>query len=200
MTSYTFDTLKSALVAWNADLFTDTEDQLPDFVAKAEDRCIRDLNLEIFDQVDTGVTTVAATSTISLPTDAIMLRSLFLDGNPVLERTEVYVENFAQQAASDRPLYWCQIGESEISLAPIPDAAYSARMRFLKRPTPLSDANPTTWLSTYAGDLLFAAAMLQAEFYNKSPADEQATEALYQGLLGPTRLELAMLARKGIRP
>lgn len=195
-TSYSYDTLVEALQEWSSDFFDDYLDQLPDIIAKAETRLLRDLGLELFNQTDTSKSTAAATETLALPDGAIQLHSLFLDGNPVLPREESYVRHYQTIATSDLPRYWCQQAETSVILAPIPDAVYAARMRVMIRPAGLSDANPTTWLSTHAGDLLFWQAMSQTESWNKAPDDLAIAETRYMALLPAAKEELMLLAHK----
>lgn len=200
MATYTFDTLKAALKSWNQDQFSDYETDLPDILAKAELKCLRDLDLELFDSTDTSKATVGAVQTLDLPAGTVRLRQLWLDGAFVQPRSESYVYQYSlDNGFEDQPLYWCQSSETTVLLAPVPDATYPARMRVMIRPDGLSDTVPTTWLSTHAGDLLFWACLSVTEHWTKAVEDAAATEARYQQTLQQTQLELAPLMARDYR-
>ncbi len=57
--------------------------------------------------------------------------------------------------------YYALLSDQTVVLAPTPDAAYQVVVTGLWRPAPMSSSNPTTWLGTYASDLLFASCMIQ---------------------------------------
>lgn len=194
--SYTYSSLKTALQDWMEDSFSDYTDQLDDIIGKAELRCIRDLDLDLFNQVDTSVSTVAETATIALADTGIVLKALWVNGSFVEPRSEGYIYHYDDIASSGQPLYWCQTTESVIRLAPRPDAVYSTRQLILRRPTGLSSSNDTSFLSDHAGDLLFAACKVLSEQFDKAPEDAAAAEAEYQTILPRAQRELMLLGRK----
>lgn len=197
-TSYTFDTLKTALVDWSEDSFSDFADEIPDIIALAETRCLRELDLELFDTTDTSKSTAIGDPELDLADDGIVLRSLYVNDALVLPRAESYVNYYDGLVSTGQPLYWCQHAETSVLLAPTPDAVYSTRQRVMKRPAGLSASTTTTWLSTHAGDLLFWACMAQAESWAKTTdtGDAAVAEAEYQKLLPAARHELRLLMRR----
>lgn len=70
------------------------------------------------------------------------------------------MENFMASPALGSS-YYAMLNDQTVVLAPTPDAAYQVVVTGLWRPAPMSSANPTTWLGTYASDLLFAACMIE---------------------------------------
>lgn len=198
-TTYTYAELKTALQGWMEDDFEDFTDQLDDIIGKAELRCYRDLDLEVFDENDTSKSTAASTEVLAIADNALVLRSLYINDAFVEPRSESYVRYYQGLAAEGQPLYWCQTSETEILLAPVPDTTYATRQRVLKRPDGLSDSNPETFLSRHAGDLLFTAAKLESERFDKETGDMAAEEASYQERLPRVRDELRMLARTDYR-
>ena len=194
--AYTYSTLKTALQDWMEDPFEDFEDQLDDIIAKAEARCLRDLDLEIFDETDTSKSTAVGNQALALADDALVLRSLWINDVLVLPRTESYVRYFQGDASNGQPLYWCQHSPTEIALAPIPNAIYATRQRVLKRPAGLSDSVTETFLSTNVGDLLFWACAALSERFDKAPEDTAAAEQEYQAILARARHELRSLMRQ----
>lgn len=194
--SYTYTSIRTEIQRWLEDSFDDFTTSLDDILAKAEERCLRDLGLEIFDATDTSKSTTGGNSSLTLADDAILLRNLWVNDEFVEPRTESYVNYYNEISTNAQPLYWCQTGEDTITLAPTPDAAYSTRQRVLKRPTALSSSNANSWLGDHAGDLLFAACMMLGEWFDKAPEDQAAAEAEYMRLLGPAKVELRHVARK----
>jgi hypothetical protein len=193
--SYTYDSLVTALQNWAEDSFADYVTELPDIIGKAETQCLRDLDLEMFAATDTSLSTIAANPILPLPAGTIVLRNLWLGSQPVLPRSESFVEQYRLDTSEERPLYWCQNAETSVALAPTPDTIYPARMRVTLRPAALSPTLQSTWLSTHAGDLLFAAALTLTEIFDKSPPDQAVAEASYQATLARAREELSMLRR-----
>lgn len=195
--SYTYSSLKTALQDWMEDSFSDYTDQLDDIIGKAELRCIRDLDLDLFNQVSSSeINTTAAGATISLPADAIMLKQLWVNGVFCEPRSEGFMYYYDDLTDDGQPLYWCQVTETTVKLAPKPDDVYPTRQVYLRRPTGLSSSNDTSFLSDHAGDLLFAACKVLSEQFDKAPEDAAAAEAEYQEILPRVKRELMLLGRK----
>lgn len=198
--SFTYTTLKAALTDWLEDDFADYTDQLDNIIGLAEQRLVRDLNLALFDQVDSdSVVTTAATATIDLADaseGAFMLRALWVNGQFCEPRSEGFVYHYDDITADGQPLYWCQVTENTIRLAPRPDAEYTTRQIAARRQTGLSDSVSSTFLSAQFGDLLFAACKALSENFDKAPEDQATAEAEYQALLPAALNHARMLLRK----
>jgi hypothetical protein len=87
-------------------------------------------------------------------------------------------------------------GAYNILLGPFPDQAYTLETIGTVRPTPLSSANATTFISTYCPHLFVAACMVfgfgyQRDFGGQSdnPQTAQSWENQYQALKTPTLVE-----------
>ena len=195
-TSYTYESLKTALQDWAEDSFADYTAQLDDIIGKAETRCYRDLALEIFDVTDESKLTTASSGVLELPSNTIVLRTVWVNGSLLQPRSESYVHYIQDLESAALPRCFAQHSETEAILGPIPDAQYSTRQRVTKRPAGLSSGNPTTFLSTRAGDLLFLAAMIETEQFDKAPEDMAIFEARYQAMLPQVRNEMSMAMRK----
>lgn len=63
--------------------------------------------------------------------------------------------------------YYCTFDDHTLVLAPVPDMAYPLRIDGQWRPSPMSAANPATWLGTNLPDLLFAGVMAEALRYQR---------------------------------
>jgi hypothetical protein len=58
--------------------------------------------------------------------------------------------------------------DTNLFWGPAPDQAYPMEVVGTIRPTPLSVANPTTFLTLYLSDVFFAAAMVSASGYQRN--------------------------------
>jgi hypothetical protein len=72
-------------------------------------------------------------------------------------------------AAEGPPKYYAEPDQTNIVVAPLPDAVYTLNLRHLNRPDPLVvTTNENNWLSDHAADLLFKACLAEAEKFLKS--------------------------------
>ena len=106
--------------------------------------------------------------------------------------------------------YWAMLDDHTMVVAPTPDSpngeVYTAEITGLFQPTPISNANQTTYLSTNYPDLLEAAIMvfmtgaLQRNFGAQSddPRQAQSWEVQYQTLMATARNEERR--RRGLAP
>lgn len=88
------------------------------------------------------------------------------------------------------------VGTYNILLGPFPDDTYTLEVVGTVRPSPLSQANPTTFLSTYLPDLFLAASMVfffgwQRDFGAQSdnPQTAQSWENTYNNLKASVNIE-----------
>ena len=65
------------------------------------------------------------------------------------------------------PHYYAMVTDQSILLGPCPDGAYTLEVVGTIRPTPLSAANPTTYLTQYLPDLFMAESMIFGYAYMK---------------------------------
>ena len=73
------------------------------------------------------------------------------------------------------PKDFARIDDLNLLVGPAADQAYTAEIAATIRPAPISATNPTTFLSSYLSDLLFAAVMISAAGYMRefgSQADD----------------------------
>lgn len=173
-TSYTYTTLKAAVVAFTEDQGTEFASAFDQILPLAEDKLLKDLDLELFD--------VSATSTFGIsspwvakPSDMVALRSIHYtnaDGDFVqleprsYEACKDYWPNSTDTTAT--PKYFSEWSDEEWLVAGTPNAAFVTTIRYVKRPASMTSGNPTTWLGTHTGDLLFYACLLISEQFLKA--------------------------------
>lgn len=102
------------------------------------------------------------------------------------------------QTATGVPAYYAMRSPTQIILGPAPDAAYGTEVIGVQRPTPLSSANSSTFLTTYCPDVFMAASMVFASGYMRdfgaqadNPQMGASWEAQYKLLVASAGMEQA---------
>jgi hypothetical protein len=158
------------------------------FITFAENRILRDIDLDVFKLEVTGNMT-SGNKFLSAPSDILTHRYLmitsgtdqiFLD----FRDTSFMKEYWPNGATTGIPKYYSVWDQNTFYIAPTPNAAFVAEMGYIYRPAQLSSANSTTWISTNAPEALFYACLIQAYSYTKGPPEMMATfDASYKQAL-----------------
>lgn len=199
-TSYTLDTLKSDLEAFLGNYDSDFETtNLPQLIKVAEDKCLLDLNVTLFD-VTGNVAIEQSTATATLPPDWIRLLTLEITVSGARQQLEQRTYDYCRDywpstTAEDVPLYWAPYTDTAIYLAPTPNAAYTAAGRGVMRPGSLVDNEEGTWLSKYCGSLLLHACLVVTEQFEIADERIEMWKKEYAEDLDARRLELRHLIR-----
>lgn len=190
-----------------ADLLGNADDYSSEFmahldtiIAEAETKVLRDLDLEIFQDEASAGSLAQGIRTLTRPTSFVKINAVWLvvSGSRkfIEKRTKGYCEAYGEDATQGRPLYWSEQSESTLFFVGTPDAAYPVVGYGIVRPAGLSEATPTTWLSTYAGDLMFMACKIRAEQYLKNATKAGMWDADYSTKLLPAaKIELRGMSR-----
>ena len=145
---------------------SDLTTQIPDFIRLAETRLRRDLRIrQMLKSVTTS--TVAADSTVELPSDFLEVRDLVIDGSPPQPLNYASPSAFSRNTRtweSGKPLDYTVLA-NDFQLAPIPDAVYTVKMLYFAAPTFLSDTNTSNVFLANTPDVLLYGALLEAEPY-----------------------------------
>lgn len=164
---------------------TDLTSQIPDFVRLAEVRLRRDLRIRQMLKSAT-TTTTGGDATVSLPTDFLQLRSLFVDGRPVQPveylSPAIFYSN-ARVMESGLPIFYTILA-SEFKFAPIPDTNYTLQILYYASPEFLGDTNPSNDFLATCPDLLLYGSLIEAEPYLMNDARIQLWSAMYDRGLG----------------
>jgi hypothetical protein len=204
--SYTYATLVSALQSTVEDGGDDFLSALPNIIALAEDRVLRDLNVELFDVSATSTFGVAS-PWLAKPSDMVGLRTMhFTDalGNFVLlepkswEFVKDYWPNVGAVTAS--PKYYAEYSDTNWFIAGTPIAANVLTIRYIKRPAGLTALNPTTWLAAHVGDLLFYGCLISSEQFLKADNRIAVWTQEYALRLNAARRELKLEERNDYMP
>lgn len=145
---------------------SDLTSQIPDFITLAEVRLSRELRIRQMLSNST-IATVGGTNTVSLPSDFLDLRDIYVDGNPrqpISYMTPAAFSRDAQPEFSGKPVYYT-INATQFVLAPNPDTNYNIKVLYYAKPTVLSDSNTSNAFLANAPDALLYASLLEAEPY-----------------------------------
>ena len=129
-------------------------------------------------------TFVANNRYLNLPSDVLYLRSLEVfdsnqTGTPRVfleKRDQTFIAEYSPNTSAIStgvPKYYAYWDDSPqyIVVGPAPDSAYTVQINYIKTPQHLSASNTTTYLSTYAENLLFYGVMVEAFSFLKGPTD-----------------------------
>ena len=145
------------------------------FITMAENRILRDIDLDVFKKEATS-TMSTGNRFLTSPSDILTHRYIFITvaGSKVYLdfRDTSFMKEYAPDAAAvGVPKYYSVWDQNTFSLAPTPNADYAVELGYIVRPAQLSPANPTTWISTNAPEALLYACLIQAYSYTKGPAE-----------------------------
>ena len=206
--SYTYTSLVAAIKAYAADSDSEFSDIIDDCIGKAENRVLRDLDLELFEDW-LEITLSSGSRTVTKPTDVIEINEVFVRSpsaqrwKEVPRRSYEYCTLYAPiETAVGVPEFYAENDETTILIVPTPDVTYTsgnARARCTIRPTGLSTTNATTWLGTNVGDLLFHACMMEVYDFLKHQAAMDKAANKYMSLMPGLQREMADVVRPSYR-
>ena len=185
--SLTYNTYQAALAELMVvDSVTEPNfvDILPSIIDYAEQRIYRELDLLSAKVTATGLSTTAGTRAMALPTQnpfvaveaVTVIASTLALGNqklsnrqPLLPVSRDLLDAVYANAWQDCvPVWFAMQDSATILFGPWPDQAYGVEVTGIVRPSPLSNQNTTTFLSTNLPDLFLAASMIFASGYQKN--------------------------------
>ena len=161
-------------------------------VQNTENRIYREINIDAY-KVYASAVTVAGTSTISVPSGLRNIRYVQLvdsTGNVanLLEKDSAYLAEYIENPSSTslraEPKYWANFNATTWFVVPVPNTAYTINIAYYSQPTSITtgtSSTSTTYISTYAQDLLLYGSLVETYKYLKGPADMiQVYEGSYQ--------------------
>lgn len=178
--SLTFSTWKTAIANLTVVSETALTDMYPLAIDYAEGCCYRDLNLNDTMVRDSSASTAANTRTFTLPTPASgyfeIVQSLNIirsdSRTPVVATTQDFIDYMWPTAtaasATTVPTYYAMVTDRTLIFGPPPGDIFTVEVVGQIRPTPLSESNTTTILSTYYPELFTAASMVFANGWLKN--------------------------------
>jgi hypothetical protein len=161
-------------------------------VQNTENRIYRELNIDAFRLYASAVTT-AGTTTISVPSGLRNIRYVEMispngEFSTLEQKDSSYMAEFNNLPLSstyyDKPRYWANWNETTWFVAPTPNTTYAINIAYYSQGTSITAGNSatsTTYISTFAQDLLLYGSLVETYKYLKGPADMiQVYEQSYQ--------------------
>jgi hypothetical protein len=145
------------------------------FILMAENRILRDIDLDVFKLEVTGTMT-SGNKFLSAPSDILTHRYIMMtkDGEQIFlefRDTSYMKEYWPNGATTGTPRFYSVWDQNTFYIAPTPDESYAVELGYIRKPEQLSSTNPTTWVSINAPEALLYACLIQAYSYTKGPAD-----------------------------
>jgi hypothetical protein len=161
-------------------------------VQNTENRIYRELNIDAYRLYASAVTT-AGTTTISVPSGLRNIRYVEMispsgEINNLEQKDSSYMAEFNNFPNSstyyEKPRYWANWNETTWFVAPTPNTTYTINIAYYSQGTSITAGNSatsTTYISTFAQDLLLYGSLVETYKYLKGPADMiQVYEQSYQ--------------------
>ena len=175
--SFTFDSLKQAVQDYTENTETTFVNNLPIFIRAAEERILKNVQLNLFMRNQQGTMT-SGNKFLGAPSDFLAPFSLTLTSNSEKEFLEFkdlsYIESFhPDDTVTGKPRYYAQFDVGNFILAPTPNADYAVEVQYLFRPASLTSGagTGTTWLSENAELTLLYGTLVEAYTFMKGEPD-----------------------------
>ena len=175
--SFTFDSLKQAIQDYTENTETTFVNNLPIFIRAAEERILKNVQLNLFMRNQQGTMT-SGNKFLGAPSDFLAPFSLTLTSNSEKEFLEFkdlsYIESFhPNDTETGKPRYYAQFDVANIILDPTPNADYAVEVQYLFRPASLTSGagTGTTWLSENAELTLLYGTLVEAYTFMKGEPD-----------------------------
>ena len=199
--SFTYDGLKQAIQDYTENSETTFVNNLPIFIRAAEERILKNVQLNLFMRNQLGSTTTG-NQYLGAPSDFLAPFSLTIYKGTAsgdyeksfLEFKDLsFIETFhPDYTVRGKPRYYAQFDVGNFILAPTPDADYDAEVQYLYRPASLTSGagTATSWLSENAELALLYGALVEAYIFMKG---EQDIMTLYNQRFNEAIIGLKML-------
>ena len=175
--AFTFTTLKTAIQDYTQNTESSFVNQLPRFILNAEERILKEAQLEVFRKNSQGSAS-NGNRFLSKPSDYLAPFSLSVLNSNVqsflLLKHPTFLQDYTPNAVSTtgEPVYYANWDDDSFLLAPTPNADYTMELHYFYRPTSIStSADETSWLGTNAEVSLLYASLVEAYTFMKGEPD-----------------------------
>tara|TARA_R100001244_G_scaffold106980_1_gene79337 strand:+ start:1378 stop:2022 length:645 start_codon:yes stop_codon:yes gene_type:complete len=170
--AYTYTTLKTAIQDYTQNTETTFVSQLPRFILNAEERILKECQLDIYRRYATGS---AATDTkfLTIPSDYLATLSLSVVNSSsnefLLYKHATFLQDYTPDpATTGTPKYYADWDETAFLLAPTPDQDYTMELHYFYRPASITTVSSgTTWLGDNAELAMLYGALVEAYTFMK---------------------------------
>jgi hypothetical protein len=145
------------------------------FILMAENRILRDIDLDVFKLEVTGTMTLG-NKFLTAPSDILTHRYAMMtkDNDQIFlefRDTSYMKEYWPNGATTGTPRFYSVWDQNTFYIAPTPDENYTVELGYIRKPESLSASNPETWVSINAPEALLYACLIQAYSYTKGPGE-----------------------------
>lgn len=172
--------IRAAIKGFLIDSSSELEADLDMLIRLGELRIYREADLRLFKK-HASTSLVVGDYWLQLPPDCMVVRDIrFTGGNYLENETETFLrEVYPDTSVMGTPKYYAPWDAQTVMLAPTPANSVQVEMTYTYQPPGLSAGNTTTWLSTFAEDLLLYAILVEASVYKQGMIPAEAA-AKYQ--------------------
>jgi hypothetical protein len=174
--AYTFTTLKTAIQDYVQSTETTFVSQLPRFIINAEERILKECQLDVFRKSSQG-TASSGNSYLQKPSDFLSQNSLSVINSSnkefLLYKQVTLLQDFTPNPATTGvPKYYGDWDESTFLLAPTPNDDFTMELHYFYRPDSITTtASGTTWLGDNAELALLYGSLSEAYTFLKGEPD-----------------------------
>ena len=174
--AYTFTTLKTAIQDYVQSTETTFVNQLPRFILNAEERILKESQLDVFRKSSQG-TASSGNSYLQKPSDFLSQNSLSVINSSnkefLLYKQATMLQDYTPNPATTGvPQYYADWDEVTFLLAPTPNDNFTMELHYFYRPDSITTtASGTTWLGDNAELALLYGSLVEAYTFMKGEAD-----------------------------
>jgi len=174
--AFTFTTLKTAIQDYSQNTETTFTSNLTRFILNAEERILKECQLDDFRQNSQGTTT-ASQKFLSKPSDFLAPFSLSVISSSknefLLYKHVTFLQDYTPNPGTTGvPLYYGDWNDTTFLLAPTPNDALTMELHYFFRPTSITaTADGTSWLGDNAELALLYGSLVEAYTFMKGEQD-----------------------------
>ena len=174
--AFTFTTLKTAIQDYTDNTETTFVNQLPRFILNAEERILKECQLDDFRKNVSGTVTQSV-KFLAKPTDFLAPFSLSVvnsSNNEFLRYKHVtFIQDYTPDPTTTGvPKYYGDWDENSFIMAPTPDGNYTAELHYFYRPQSITaSGDGTSWLGTNAELCLLYGSLMEAYTFMKGETE-----------------------------
>lgn len=163
----TWSALKTSARSWLAEISTSSlsDERLEECIAFAERHFNRVIRAP---EMEDAVTSSSSGSTITLPSDFLQMRSLYIDRSPVQYLQQVGMAELREMfptTGTGVPTHYALQSGGEAVLRPLPSGSFSYVLNYYKKIPALDGSTSTNWLLTDHSDLYLAGTLYYAHIF-----------------------------------
>ena len=174
--AFTFTTLKTAIQDYTDNTETTFVNQLPRFILNAEERILKECQLDDFRKNVSGTVTQSV-KFLAKPTDFLAPFSLSVVNSSnnefLLYKHVTFIQDYTPDPTTTGvPKYYGDWDEDSFIMAPTPDGNYVAELHYFYRPQSITASDDgTSWLGTNAELCLLYGSLVEAYTFMKGETE-----------------------------